>query len=628
MNPSPELRRPRAKRTARGRWLGRIALAALLAGGGYWTWTQLRGDPLGAAARDSREPTFTVRRGPLAITVDESGTVQAKEQVVIKNEVEGQTTILFLIEEGKFVEKGDLLVQLDASELQLDRLERVSKLNTSEAAFIAAKEQVEVVRSQGESDVAKAELEHRFAIEDLKNYQAGEFPQLEREARSKITLALEELETATQTLTWSEKLYAEKYISQSELDQDRLAQSKAKLDHELAVAALDLLKQYTYERKLAELDSNVAQTDKALEREKRKAAADLVEAEAEHRSKEAEFKHDQERLKKVDEQIEKAHITAPSSGMVVYATTGKANMRGNEEPLREGVAARERQDLIHLPTANSMMAMVNVHEASLEKVKVGQPVTITMDALASREFKGTVSRIAPLPDATMSWLNPDLKVYPATINLEGNLDGIRTGMNCRASILVEQLEDVVYMPIQAVVRVGDQPTAYVRNATGAFEPRPVELGLDNNQMVHVKSGVAAGDVVSLAPPLSEGTRSAPRKTEPAAPGAPLAGGANGTGGTGSPAPADAGGDPSAKDGPSGDKGFNRDGGEHPRKPRSGKGRRPGGDKPEGAPPGSAGDGGVPPALTEDPGKGDGAAPPEPKDEPKPEAPAAAGSGRE
>jgi len=60
---------------------------------------------------------FNTRRGPLTISVNVSGTIQAREQEVIKCEVEGQTQILWVIEEGKEVEKGDLLIELDASNL-------------------------------------------------------------------------------------------------------------------------------------------------------------------------------------------------------------------------------------------------------------------------------------------------------------------------------------------------------------------------------------------------------------------------------------------------------------------------------------------------------------------------------
>ena len=70
------------------------------------------------------QAVFEVAQGPLTISVSESGTVQPKDQIILKSEVEGTTTILFLVEEGTKVKKGDLLVELDASKLQDSKVEQ------------------------------------------------------------------------------------------------------------------------------------------------------------------------------------------------------------------------------------------------------------------------------------------------------------------------------------------------------------------------------------------------------------------------------------------------------------------------------------------------------------------------
>ena len=107
------------------------------------------------------------------------------------------------------------------------------------------------------------------------------------------------------------------------------------------------------------------------------------------------------------------------------------------------------------------MAEVDVHEASLDKVRAGLPAIVTVDALPGKKFIGTVARIAPLPNAQSMWMNPDLKVYTTNINLETIDPDLRSGMSCKAEIIVEQYQDVVYIPVQAVLRVDGQPTVYV-----------------------------------------------------------------------------------------------------------------------------------------------------------------------
>jgi hypothetical protein len=130
---------------------------------------------------------------------------------------------------------------------------------------------------------------------------------------------------------------------------------------------------------------------------------------------------------------------------------------------------------------------------------------VTVDALLGRKLMGTVTRIAPLPDPQSMWMNPDLKVYKAEITLDSNDISLRSGMNCKAEIIVEQYADVVYVPIETVLRVGGQPTVYVFREDGAVEERKVETDLDNNSVIRIARGLQEGELVLLKPPLQAGT---------------------------------------------------------------------------------------------------------------------------
>jgi HlyD family secretion protein len=448
-------------------------------------------------------PTFTVVRGPLRISVVESGTIKAREQVVIKNEVEGRTSILYLVPEGTHVVKGQLLVELDASRLLDEKVDQQIKVQNTEAAFVGARENLEVVKNQAQADVDKAELAYDFAKEDLKKYLEGEYPNQLKEAESKLTLAKEEVTRAQEKVGWSRRLFKEKYISEIELEADELTLKRKELDVELARNNLDLLKNYTHKRNLAQLESDVKQAKMALDRTIRKAKADVVQAEADLQAKKAEFERQKDKLKKIELQIEKTKIYAPADGLVIHATStsGGGPRHRRTEPLEEGQEIRERQELIHLPTTSSAKVEVAIHEVSLDKVRIGLPVKVTVDALPGEIFWGRVAKIAPLPDAQSAWLNPDLKVYNTDIYLGNNSSALRTGMSCKAEIIIEQHEEATYIPIQAVLRVGGKPTVYIVKEND-LESRNVEIGLDNNRMVRITSGLEPGEVVSLTPPLA------------------------------------------------------------------------------------------------------------------------------
>jgi HlyD family secretion protein len=148
------------------------------------------------------------------------------------------------------------------------------------------------------------------------------------------------------------------------------------------------------------------------------------------------------------------------------------------------------------------MAKVQIHESNLSKVKLGLGVRVTVDALPGREFTGHIAHIAQLPDAQSIFMNPDLKVYDSEIYLDGDGSDLRTGMSCRAEIMIEQYETAMYVPVQAVVFSNSR--AMVQVVIGSrVENREVEVGLDNNRMIRIISNLKVGERVLLTPEAPE-----------------------------------------------------------------------------------------------------------------------------
>ena len=451
--------------------------------------------------------TFVAKRGPLTISVLEAGALKAKDPEIIRNNLEGRATIISIIPEGTRVKEGDLLVELDVSTLVDNRVDQVIKVNNAEAAWINARESLTIMRSQGQSDVDLARLKLAFAKQDLEKYtgKGGEYDNNRAAALGKIKLNAEEKTKAEDYLTWSQKLFDEKYLSKTQLQADQLALQRADLNLQVASNDANLLEKYTKNRQVTQLTSDVNQAAMALERTEAKARGNIAQANAELAAREQEYQRQKDKLAKIDDQITKGKIVAPTEGMVVYATSSRGGgFRDDRRPLADGVEVFERQELIYLPRSTSTVAEVDVHEASLQKVRAGLPAIVTVDALPGKKLMGTVTRIAPLPDPQSMWMNPDLKVYKTEIALDSNDPSLRSGMNCKAEIIVEQHPDTVYVPVQTVLRVGGQPTAYVLNENGDTEERKVEIGLDDNSMVRVVSGLKEGELVLLAPPLKAG----------------------------------------------------------------------------------------------------------------------------
>jgi len=451
--------------------------------------------------------TFVAKRGPLTISVLEAGALKAKDPEIIRSNLEGRATVISIIPEGTRVNKGDLLVELDVSTLTDKRIDQVIKMRNAEAAFIDANETRKITISQGQSDMEAAQLKYDFAKLDLAKYkgQGGELETSMAKAEGDIALSKQELKKNQDYYSWSKRLADEKYLSTTQLQADELTMKRSELNLTVANNSLKLLDEYNSKRQMAQLLSDVNQTAAQLDRAKAKARANIAQADATLAAKEQEYQREKEKLSKIDDQITKAKIYAPTEGMVVYATSSRGGgFRDDRKPLADGVEVFERQELIYLPRSTSTVAEVDVHEASLQKVRAGLPAIVTVDALPGKKLMGTVSRIAPLPDPQSMWMNPDLKIYKTEIALDSNDPSLRSGMNCKAEIIVEQHADTVYVPVQAVLRVGGQPTVYVLNDNGDTVERKVEIGLDDNSMVRIASGLNEGELVLLTPPLKAG----------------------------------------------------------------------------------------------------------------------------
>ena len=454
-------------------------------------------------SRAQLEVLHTVQKGPLSVTVTESGTIANREEVRIKSKVFGRKTILFLIDEGALVQKGDLLVELDSSGL-VDELEQGSiQAENSEASYIQEREQLEITKNRTLSEIEKSKQHLKFAKMDLENYLSGQYPQKLQEAKNNITLAAEELKRSEDKLEWSDKLGDEGFVTRSELEGDRLEVKRRKLNLEVVKSKLNLLEKFTYIRDKELLESDVYQAEQALIRTKKNANADMIRAEASLRAKESEFKRQSKKKDEIKDQIEKCKIVAPQDGMVIYATSVNKSRWNNKEPLQVGQEVRERQDLIYLPTNSGMKADIKIHETDLQVVKLGMPVQITVDALNGLKVAGRVVKIAPLPDQSSLWMNPDLKVYETEIYLDDRIQGLRTGMNCRAEILIKHYDNIPYIPVQSVVKIDENPTVFIKNGS-SVEQRVLECGYSNNRMLAVTSGLKEGDLIQLNPPLEFG----------------------------------------------------------------------------------------------------------------------------
>ena len=287
-----------------------------------------------------------------------------------------------------------------------------------------------------------------------------------------------------------------------------------------------------------EPDVNQAQTLAGVRRGVNQAEIDFTDADQDFRAKDALLKDGliseeahrtaETRYKSAREELaaarEKAAIMT-SSGVPVSAT---ADQRINIAAPMDGVVITRPVELGEAVTGAgsfnagtviatvadlaTMLVKAGVNEVDIGKVRLGAPVTVTLDAYPKLRFPGKVSRIAPA-----ARLADQVKVFDVEISLDAQGKELRTGMTANVSIKGERAAKVLAVPVEAVFEREDGEVVYVRRAVDAtaqpkapadareawkqrFEERKVETGIASLAKVQITSGLVAGEQVALEDP--------------------------------------------------------------------------------------------------------------------------------
>jgi HlyD family secretion protein len=446
-------------------------------------------------SRSTHSAYYPVNRSDFLISIVEGGTIKAVHEETVRSQLEGVARIISIAPEGAFVKKGDLLVELDSADLR----ERISSqevvYQNTRFAVLQSKEYLSIQKSVTESNIKDAELKLEFAATDLQKYKEGDWPQLKKNSETKIKIAKMELGRAHDRLNWTEQLHKKGYASRSELDVDTLAVEKAEIGVDQSQEELRLLEKFDAPKKIRQLEAALEQAGKELDRIKQRSAAQIAQAEADLEAKSTGMELQETRHGQLKAQLELTKIQAPEAGLVVYASSSNP---GNGVLIEEGANIRQKQDIIKLPDITQMMIEIRVHESHVQKIRPGLTAYVTIDSFPDNQFKGTVRKVAVLPDSTSRYFNPNLKVYTTEIVIEDELPDLKPGISGRAEIVITNLNDVLTVPIQAVTTVKGRQVCFIERG-GATVPIPVEVGLYNEKYIEIKSGLKEGDQVLLSP---------------------------------------------------------------------------------------------------------------------------------
>lgn len=440
----------------------------------------------------------TVRRGTFTVSIIEPGSLAAVSEVSIRSEVDGTARIIYIIPEGTFAKKGELLVELDSATAQ-DQINQQT-INSEKARFalIQAQEQLAIQKSTVDSEIRKAELDLDFAKMDLDKFEKGQRVVDLIEASNKVVQAESQLSVNLETYKWTTNLAAKGYETKQKEDSDWLSVVNNKNNLIVASNTIWMLQEFDIPKQRAQFVSAVLEASNQLQRVVAQSKAKIAQAEADLLTQSNTLTLNQNKLARDQKNLDACRLLAPQDGLVVYAVN--EGRFSSESLIEEGAVVRNRQELIKLPDTSRMKVTVKVHESHVNMIRRGLPAYVTLDSTADVRFAGVVERVGLLPDTQSRWANPNLKVYNTDIIITDPLPDVKPGVSSKAEIIITNIASTLSVPIQAVTTSRGRQVVY-KLVGGEAQPVPVEPGLYNTKYIQILSGLSEGDRVLLAPPF-------------------------------------------------------------------------------------------------------------------------------
>jgi len=422
-----------------------------------------------ASQRSSEEvQTVPVRRGDLEVTVTASGYVGAASQVDLAFQVSGQVAEI-LVEEGQVVKAGQPLVRLDVKSLELQVAQAEANLTAAEAQL----QKLLKGPSEAELEAAKAAVRSAQAAYEAAKAQVAM-------QNKDLRLAEINLEKAKSALEQAQAAYDRvAHMPNVAMLPQSLQLQQATLDYEAA--------KLNYEKVLASLNDTALQS----------AYAQLAQAKAQLES--LENTPSEEDIEISRAQVRQAEVALEQAKLNLERATLKAPFDGFVESINVEIGQTVNAGLpaVTLVNLSSLEVKADLVEVDVAKVKEGQEVRITFDALPDRTYRGVVRRIGRVGSVVQG-----VVLFPVMVSIENPDDDIRVGMTANLEIVVGKVENALLVPASAIRSVKGNQVVLVKRGE-SIKPVPVKVGLSNETMSEIAEGdIREGDEVVVGSPAS------------------------------------------------------------------------------------------------------------------------------
>lgn len=448
----------------------------------------------GGRGAETEVLTSTATKGPLVISVRGAGEILSRESNKLIPQIKRPAELEFLVPEGQRVSKGEVLARFTTDEIERQLADAETAVATSEQNLLTAQTDLEIQRMESATALKLAEQALRAAQSELEKFQEGDEPMERRAAELKVTTTSSKYERNRKRHIEIQALLEEGFVTEDQVEEERIGAETAQVEYETAQVELRTLKQFTLPLKRQTAEGAVAKTTTELEKSRKTSEVQLRNREQAVQAAERTVRKARTDLAKLQEDIKSYEVKATTDGVVTY---GDPENPWRRTEIVVGSTISPGQVLMTIPDMAAMQAVINVPEADVSKVRTGQPVTVSVEAVPGRTFKGEVRRVAEVANAG-GWLGTAVKEFKVEVSLQEPAD-LKPGFSCDSEIVTDVVPEAIQVPVQAVFREGEELVVYVAGLARQVRT-PVKVGRSSMTHVEVLEGLAPGDRVLLSQP--------------------------------------------------------------------------------------------------------------------------------
>jgi len=258
----------------------------------------------------------------------------------------------------------------------------------------------------------------------------------------------------------------------------------------------------------ATFEADITRREIKLNLEKAKIALDKAREEIENQQKihSEEIKQSMLKISQLESNLREAEITFKNL-TVVSPAAGIAILRKNwstGNKWQVGDQPWSGSPLVDLPDLQELKVHTEISEVDISKIQMGQAVEIKLDAFSDTAFSGKVISIANL--AQFKEGDSKIKIFPVEILIDGTSEKFLPGMTVSCRIIVDKIDSVLYIPLEALFVEGDKNYVYDRSGN-SYRKKDVVIGQRNNDFVIIREGLDPDAILALSDPYPEKKRS-------------------------------------------------------------------------------------------------------------------------